>query len=275
MRRLLVAALATAMLAALGGCGSSDDGPAKAGSTSSEGKALMVATDPSFVPWSFQKNGQWQGINVDLAEALSRELGQELELVPTSFDNTIPGLAAGRYDLALQGMFDNAERQKAADFVDYARSSSGVLVRADDDATYKEVSDLCGVKVGVQRGSFDEMALSDEPCKGKAASKIDVTVLADNSATVLTLASGRVDAVSADAALVGLRALRAPDDFKVADVTFGDGVVGITLAKDSPLRDKIRDAVQQVMDSGEMASIFKRWGVSQLALERATVNAGP
>ncbi len=61
-----------------------------------QARACCVSGFPSFVPWAMQdKNGEFVGFEIDVAKRLAKDLGVELQLVPTKWAGIIPALMAG------------------------------------------------------------------------------------------------------------------------------------------------------------------------------------
>ncbi|MFM1856639.1 MAG: hypothetical protein RLZ83_1948, partial [Pseudomonadota bacterium] len=88
---------------------------------------LMVGFS-SFVPWAMRdKQGQWVGYEIDVATKLAKDLGVQIELVPTAWDGIIPSLIAGKFDVIIGGMSITPARQQQIDFTDgYSNSGQGV-----------------------------------------------------------------------------------------------------------------------------------------------------
>lgn len=82
----------------------------------------------SFVPWAMRdKQGQWVGFEIDVMNKLAKDMGVQLELVPTAWDGIIPSLIAGKYDLIIGGMSITPARQQQIDFTaPYSNSGQGV-----------------------------------------------------------------------------------------------------------------------------------------------------
>ena len=78
----------------------------------------------SFVPWAMQdKNGEFVGFEIDVAKRLAKDLGVELQLVPTKWAGIIPALMAGKFDVIIGSMSVTPERNLKANFTvpyDYA-----------------------------------------------------------------------------------------------------------------------------------------------------------
>lgn len=69
---------------------------------------LVVALNPEFAPFEYQKlvdgKNQIVGSDVELAKAIAKELGVEVEFSPMSFDNVLASLDSGKADLAISGV---------------------------------------------------------------------------------------------------------------------------------------------------------------------------
>lgn len=78
----------------------------------------------SFVPWAMQdKNGEYIGFEVDVARRLAKDLGLDVEFVPTKFAGIIPALLANKFDIIIGSMSVTPERNLKGNFsipYDYA-----------------------------------------------------------------------------------------------------------------------------------------------------------
>lgn len=86
----------------------------------------------AFVPWAFRnKEGQYVGFEVDVAAKLARDIGVELDLVPTAWDGIIPALLAGKFDVIIGGMTVTAQRNLKINFTDSYQTELGQDVVAN------------------------------------------------------------------------------------------------------------------------------------------------
>ena len=71
----------------LAGCGASK------GDTKADGgnKKYIIACDSKFAPFSFEENGKYKGIDVEILDAIAKEEKFEYELKPMDFNGIIPG----------------------------------------------------------------------------------------------------------------------------------------------------------------------------------------
>ena len=67
-------------------------------------ETLVVGCDHSFKPFVFKdKDGKLVGFDIDLWDAIAKELGLAYELKPMNFDALIPALIEKKIDVALAG----------------------------------------------------------------------------------------------------------------------------------------------------------------------------
>jgi len=238
---------------------------------------LTLATDPTDPPLEFYNEAnKLVGAEVDLAKALGVVFGIKVELVPSKFDAIIPGIQAGRFDGSLSGFADRVERQKVVDFVDFFTSSRGYLVKADRVDELTAITDLCGRKVAVAKGTTmaDAIGGLNGKCTAAGSGAIDGQIYPDQSACVLAVQSGRADlTILSDHAALAI----AQSSSGALDVILrpkeGNDINGIVLAK-GDLVKPVQGAIQQMMDSGALLQIFTTWNLQKLMLTKATVNAG-
>ena len=129
MKKVLI--MMMAVLAAcsmlLAGCGG---GEKKAASE----KIMRVATEPSFAPFEFQKEGskEFTGFDIDLIRAIGKQAGYKVEIQNMGFDALIPALTSGNIDVAIAGMSITEERKKVITFSD-PYYPSGLIVMVNKD----------------------------------------------------------------------------------------------------------------------------------------------
>lgn len=107
----------------------------------------------TFVPWAMRnKEGELIGFEIDVATELAKDMGVEIEFVPTAWDGIIPALLAGKFDLIISGMTIKPERNLTVNFTaPYAHSSLGVMANKEladglnwpDDYNSSDVTFVC------------------------------------------------------------------------------------------------------------------------------------
>lgn len=157
----LMSLLLIGLLAACGQGGSKDTEQAAdntTGSDAAEKKVLKMGTSADFPPFEFVDTAKGEdiiGFDVDLANAITKKLGYELEIQDMDFAGLIEALKSKRVDIVLSGMSATDERRKSVDFSDIYYTADQMIVYKNESAL-KSVEDLAGKTVGVQTGSIQE-----------------------------------------------------------------------------------------------------------------------
>lgn len=98
---------------------SADNSTAVATNSGTDAQKILIATEPSFVPFSFKDaDGKMAGFEIDLAAALCQEAKLNCEVIPRDWDGIIPGLQAKKYHAIMAGMSITPERSKVINFSD-------------------------------------------------------------------------------------------------------------------------------------------------------------
>ena len=238
---------------------------------------LSVASEIQYPPFETfaSDNKTVVGIDADIAAALSKELGVQLRFVSTSFDAIIPGLVAKRYDMAMSAMTDNKKREKQVNFVDYFGSGGAILARTADKDKYKTLDSLCGVSVGIAKGTTEVADAQKQSAKCKAEGKppIDSQIFARQNDMILALQSHRVDAAMADAPNAAATAQGSKGQLALTGPAYDKSVFGIVFPKGShQLMKAVQAAMQKIMDDGTYMAILKKYGQQDNAIKKATIN---
>ncbi|GAA4662204.1 ABC transporter substrate-binding protein [Arthrobacter cryoconiti] len=206
------------------------------------------------------------GVDPEIAVALGQALGLTTKISSGTFDAIIPGIAAGKFDLAISQMSPSTERLKVLDFVDYYQSGSGIGV-APGNPEGLAIANLCGKRVGVLKGSFQDLkrlpALS-EACTAAGKEAIQAMTYPDMQAPNLALTAGRIDAVYIDGPTLAY-AVKQGGKIEVLgekDVS----PVSIGFKKGAGLEPAIELAMESLVKSGVYRAILDKWGVGSGAI---------
>lgn len=154
MAGVAIAATAALTLAACTSSGSSAAGTQESTLTKVlEKKTLVVGVFADAPPYGVMKSsGEYEGFDIDAAQALADSLGAKIEFVSTTNANRIPLLETGKVDIVIAALTNLDERaQKVAMSRPYAAEGQVVLVPAGSDiASY---DDIAGRTVAATRGS--------------------------------------------------------------------------------------------------------------------------
>lgn len=243
--------------------------------TSLYAASLKVASDCTYPPFGFRDaNGEVQGFDVDIARAVAKHLGRDVEIVCQAWDGMLPGLLAGKFDLISASMSITEERLKSINFsVPYRSSAARFVGPSESDA--KPVSDdgtpnpdgVAGKTIGIQRSSTYAKFITEKYPDAKIAEYDKV----DNM--ILDLEAGRVDLLFAGPIKLDNDFLSKPEgkEFKfvgpeIDDVAyFGPGIgIGLRKTDDKLLKD-LDKALNEIFNDGTFQSInAKYWTFSVL-----------
>ena len=243
---------------------------------------IHVATAMPYAPWEMYVSvgsKQATGIDYDLSMAIAARLGIKDSFDQTQFDAIIPSMLAGKEDMVMASMFDNAERQKSLDFVDYATDGYGLIVAAGNPAGIKTVDDLSGKTVAAQSSTSQVGELKKLNAKFVAAGKAPVTILQfpQDADSVLALTSGKAQVQMDDQSVAAYNVKTVGNGTTLAFVndpsvasSFSNAIVGAGVPKTDPqLRDAVQKALQSLIADGTYASILNKYGESTLAVTSA------
>lgn len=198
------------------------------------------------------------GFEVDLAAVLARRMGRTAVFVQNQWDGLIPGLQAGHYDVALNGIEITPEREKEIAFsLPYYETSEQLTVRANTRGI-AGLSDLREKSVGTLKASLAERYLQQFNHDQNAAIKI--VTYDDQNTAYEDLAQSRTDAVLMDYPI----ALYCADPARLKNVGSPIGTMryGIALRQDNrALLDLVNAALADCIRSGELRGIYQKWGL--------------
>jgi polar amino acid transport system substrate-binding protein len=145
--------------------------------------------DLSAPPFAYQDEKQEPaGSEVDTAKLVAKDLGVELEIVPTIAANRIPNLVTGKVDIQMGAFSIFPDRAKSVWFSSpYGTVVSVILAPAS--TKIESYDDLIGKKVAVARGTYTEQVLMAALPEGAEIVRFD-----DDAQATAAMASGQADA---------------------------------------------------------------------------------
>lgn len=255
MKKLsLWATLLLAFSLLLAACGGSDEGNAGDGEGSeydlAEDGQFTFASSGEFAPFSTtDAEGKMSGFDIDVAEAVAKELGLEPNQQKFKFASIVEGVKTGRFDAAVASHTITDERKQAVDFsTPYYYSGPQIFTRPDSDIETK--ADLEGIEIAVSKGST----------YAKTAEEVtDKIKIYDSDVTALeALSKGKHDAVITDF-VTGKEAMGNGFDI-VAKELLGRSEQAIAVAKDNDqLLEDINKALETLRENGTLEELSKKY----------------
>ncbi len=218
-----------------------------------QAKELIVATDTAFVPFEYKEGDKYVGFDIDLWDAIAKDIGVAYKLQPMDFGGIIPGLQTGQIDVGLAGITIKDERKKVIDFSD-GYYDSGFLLMVPADSTIKSAADLAGKKLAVKTGT----SATDYAKENFKDTELRLFPNSDNA--YLEVVTGRADAAMHDTPNV-LYFIKENGKGKVksAGKQMMAHQYGIGFPKGSDLVGKVNLSLSKLKRNGTYNKIYKKW----------------
>jgi polar amino acid transport system substrate-binding protein len=219
-----------------------------------QGGAPYVYEDPDHA-------GQNKGFEVDLANALARELGVRAEFVQNDWSALVPSLERKSFDMILNGLEVTRPRVGRVRFSrPYYVFAARLMARRDNTRVTADVNALRGLKVGTLTNSFSEEVLRDHGA--------EVVQYEGTDEPYIDCVNGRTDAVLLDDIIATIYGVPKPELRVVGDLQ--DGFYSIaTRPADEDLAQALDQALGRIIESGELERILRKeniWNDRQLGL---------
>ena len=242
-------------------------------SIKSSGK-LIVGINLPYAPNEYKDpSGKIVGWEVDLLNVMAAKLGVTPVLQESGFDNIIPSVKGGKFNIGMSSFTDNKTREAQVDFVNYY--SAGTQWAAPAGKTV-DPDNACGMKVAVQTSTTQET--DDLPARSKActaAGKKAITIIKIDSQDQVNQAVilGQADAFDADSPITQYAVKQSKGKLVVAGDIYGAAPYGFAVGKNAgTLKQALQKGLQSMIDDGTYKQILAKWGVEAGAITQATVN---
>ena len=197
MKKLVSLGMAMVLSLGLVACGNgggeeSSEAADKLDAVKESGK-LVVAMSADYPPFEFHstKDGadKVAGVDVDLANAVAKEIGVDVEVKEMTFDGLVGALKADKVDMVISGMSPSPERKENVDFSDvYYTGKNVLIVREGEEDKITSEDQVKSMKVATQKGSIQETYANKIGCTGLKS-------LESVPDLMMELKNGNVDAV--------------------------------------------------------------------------------
>ena len=152
---------------------------------------LTVGTDTTYAPNEFlDDSSQIVGFDIDLFDAVAGKLGLTADYTSSTFDNIIPSVQGGSYDVGVSSFTDNAEREQVVDLVTYFSAGTQWAQPAGGDV---DPDDACGRTVAVQTGTvqLDDVTARSAECTDAGKPAIDILQFDDQGLATNAVVAGQ------------------------------------------------------------------------------------
>jgi cyclohexadienyl dehydratase len=223
-------------------------------------RKLRVGTTGDYPPFTFlnKETGKFEGHDIDVATALAKAMGVEVEFVPTSWPTLSKDFAADKFDMAVGGVSITLPRQMIGYFSrPIMREGKTPITRCQELEKFDTIAEIdqAATRVIVNPGGTNEKFARGH---FKAA---DIRVHNDNVTIFKEIAEGKADVMVTDASETRYQQKLHPGVLCAAhpDKPFDFSEKAYWLQRDVALKEFVDQWLHIATETGEMKSIYSKW----------------
>ena len=237
--------------------GDNTSAPTEAQAPEETGGVLVMATNAAFPPYEYVDGNDYVGIDVEIAGAIAKELGMELQIDDMDFDSIVTSVQTGKADIGVAGMTVTEDRLKNVNFSDsYATGVQVIIVTEDSDIASPD--DLDGKMIGVQQGTTGHIYCADTPENGGYGEE-NVIAYPNGASAVEALKNGKVDCVVIDNE-PAKAFVAANENLKILETEFVTEEYAIAIAKENTeLLEKVNASLTKLKEDGTLQEIIDKY----------------
>jgi cyclohexadienyl dehydratase len=220
---------------------------------------ILVGTTGDYKPFTYlnPSDAKFEGIDIDMANALGRALGVDVKFVKTSWPTLMKDFGEGKYDLGMGGISVNLERQKKGLFsIPYLIDGKTPITRKENVSKYQtlEQIDQPGVRVIVNPGGTNEKF-------ARANLKQATIIVYEDNVTIFDqIVEGKADLMITDAVETVLQQKLRPQLAAVhPDKPFTYSEKGYLMPRDTIFKFWVDQWLHLALSDGTFRKIYDKW----------------
>lgn len=237
---------------------------------------VNIGVDATYAPNEFlAANGKdVQGWSPELLTIVLQKLGLKPHFVVSNFDDIIPGIQSGKYQMGASSFTVTADREKSLTMVSYFSAGEWWLVKKGNPEKINP-DDVCGKRIAVQTGTTEETELNDKTKKcaaaGKAAIKLDS--FKDQGLATQAVVTGKDQGMLADSPVTAYAIKQTGGSVQSLGQIYASAPYGYALPQaQQPFAQALQASLNAVMADGNYKKVLDRWGVGVGAIKSSAVN---
>ena len=218
---------------------------------------LIMSTNAEFPPYeSTDDDGNFIGIDIEIAQAIADKLGLKLEIDDMGFDAALLAVQQGKSDIVMAGVSVTDDRELVMDFsTSYATGVQVVIIKEGSDVTMDNLGEKM---IGCQRGTTGYIYASDTPENG-GYGEDHVTAFDNGASAVQALKNDQVDCVIIDSAPAA-EYVKANPGLTLLDGNWVEEEYAIGMNKDNiALQDAVNNALAELIADGTVQQIIDKY----------------
>ncbi len=223
------------------------------------GGKLKIGTNDTYVPLEYRdENNKLVGFDIDLGDALAKELGVESEWVSTAWDGIFNGLNSRQYDIILSGTSITEERLENFNMTEPYIANGIVIVSKTGAEQAKTAKDLEGKKVGVQLETTADYAA--ESMKKSENIEFEIKKFDAMLDAFAALEGGSIEYILTDKPVGAFYTSKKPEVYQISSEELSNEPIGATMRKDDvEFSKKVQEAMNKLVEDGTMKELSIKW----------------
>lgn len=227
-------------------------------------ETITILTSSGYHPFEMvDEQGNLIGFDIELGEAIGKELNVKVKWLDMDFGGIIAALNANQGDMALAAISPDPERDVLFSKSYYTGAEeSPFFVLALDETNLKTSDDIANKKVGVQIGTVQEQMINQL----KDQMNLDVDQRNSISQLVMEVQSKRLDLIVVEGPTAkeyvkqfdNLATFELTNDVIQKYLIEVDGI-SVALPKNSQLLDKVNQALDNLEANGTLGQLIDKW----------------
>jgi lysine-arginine-ornithine-binding protein len=222
------------------------------------GEKLRIATEGYYAPFNYyNESGELVGFDVDIGKALCEKMETECEFMQKDWDDLIPSLINGDFDVILASMSITEEREKQVAFTISYYSNMLTFVGRADAGLKLDNDTLKGKSVGTLRSTISSDYLAE-----KYSDIMGIRLYDTQDAAFEDLTQGKLDLVLGDnlPSYTWLQSEAGGGYAFIGEFIDIDDRIGIAVRQeDEELREKLDEALIAILEDGTYQEINDKY----------------
>lgn len=223
---------------------------------------MTVATEDDYPPFEYVVNGKPMGYDHALLAVLRKAAPFEIRQEILPWQGILPGVASGKYDVALTAAVITDERAKSLDFTMPIAESTMAYVKRKNDSSINAIKDLSGKRLGVQQGgaSFQALPYLEADLKKTGGKLGEIVQYGAFSEAYQDLVNRRLDAVIHNIVSLSTLVHEKPDVFHLGQRVGDKSYAAWAVAKgNNSVREYLDAFLAQQKTDGTMKQLQNEW----------------
>lgn len=219
-------------------------------------ETLIVGTSGDYPPFSFIKNNEYVGFEIDVAREIARRLGKKIFIKDMPFTTLIPELQMGKISMIAAGMTFSPERAKRVAFTrpHFTGDPLVIVTRVQDKIATLE--DVRGKEVVVNEGYTADNYVTEWGGS-------PIVRLMSPADAFLALKSGRAFAyIDAKAAVMPFFQQYGAENFSMMPIPGTGSTIALGFSlKDPKFTEQVQAILNAMQAAGTLDTLKKKWNL--------------